>query len=157
MRVLIVEDNRRVSAALARSLADAGYAVDAAYDGVEGEQLAAAAPYDAIILDILLPAKDGLAVCRTLRARRVNIPILMLTARDAVEDRVAGLDSGADDYLVKPFALNELLARLRALLRREAPSRHPLLQVGDLRLDPATHYGERAGQPLPLTARLFTR
>jgi DNA-binding response OmpR family regulator len=155
MRILIVEDNRRLSAALTRSLADAGYAVDAAYDGVEGEHLAEAAPYDAIILDILLPAKDGLAVCRALRAHRVNTPILMLTARDAVEDRVAGLDSGADDYLVKPFALNELLARLRALLRREAPSRHPLLVVGDLRLDPATRYVERAGQPVLLTARLL--
>src|SRR5579864_5719933 len=154
MRILLVEDNRRLSAALARSLADAGYAVDAAYDGEEGERFAEAAPYDAVILDVMLPSKDGLAVCRELRARGVTTPILMLTARDAVEDRVRGLDSGADDYLVKPFALHELLARLRALLRREAVSKSPLLEVGDLRLDPATHIVERAGRRIRLTARL---
>ncbi len=154
MRILLVEDNRRLSAALARSLADAGYAVDAAYDGAEGEHFAEAAPYDAMILDVLLPVKDGLAVCRALRAHGLITPILMLTARDAVEDRVRGLDSGADDYLVKPFALHELLARLRALLRRDASSKSPLLEVGDLRLDPATHYVERAGRRIRLTARL---
>jgi DNA-binding response OmpR family regulator len=155
MRILLVEDNRRLSAALARSLQDSGYAVDAAYDGAEGEQFAEAVPYDAIVLDILLPAKNGLEVCRALRVRRVMTPILMLTARDAVEDRVRGLDSGADDYLVKPFALHELLARLRALLRREASSKSPLLEVGDLRLDPATHAVERAGRRLRLTSRLL--
>ncbi len=154
MRILLVEDNRRLSGALARSLADAGYAVDAAYDGAEGERFAEVAPYDAIVLDVMLPGKDGLAVCRTLRSRRVNTPILMLTARDAVEDRVRGLDSGADDYLVKPFALHELLARLRALMRRDAPSKSGPLEVGDLRLDPATHYVERAGRRIRLTARL---
>jgi DNA-binding response OmpR family regulator len=155
MRVLVVEDNRRLSAALKASLVDAGYAVDAAFDGQEGQELAEATPYDALILDVMLPVRDGLAVCRALRERRINTPIIMLTARDSVSDRVRGLDSGADDYLIKPFALNELLARLRALLRRDAPSRHPLLEVGDLRLDPATHYVERAGRPIELTARLF--
>ena len=155
MRVLVVEDNRRLSAALKASLADAGYAVDAAYDGQEGQVLAESAPYDAIILDIMLPVKDGLAVCRALRERHINTPVIMLTARDAVSDRVRGLDSGADDYLIKPFALNELLARLRALLRRDAPSRSPLLEVGDLRLDPATRYVERAGRPIELTTRVF--
>jgi DNA-binding response OmpR family regulator len=155
MRVLVIEDNRRLSAALKTSLADAGYAVDLAGDGAEGEAFAEATPYDAIILDILLPVKDGLAVCRDLRAHHVNTPILMLTARDTVEDRVRGLDSGADDYLVKPFALNELLARLRALLRREAPRKCGILEVSDLRLDPAAHLVERAGQTLDLTARLF--
>ncbi len=155
MRILVIEDNRRLSAALKASLVDAGYAVDIASDGAEGEAFAEATPYDAIILDILLPVKDGLAVCRALRAHRVNTPILMLTARDTVEDRVRGLDSGADDYLVKPFALNELLARLRALLRRDAPRKCGILEVGDLRLDPAAHLVERASQRIDLTARQF--
>jgi DNA-binding response OmpR family regulator len=155
MRLLIVEDNRRLSHVLKLSLTDAGYAVDAAYDGREGLELAAAAPYDAIILDIMLPAVDGLAVCRTLRERHVNVPVLMLTARDTVADRVRGLDSGADDYLVKPFALSELLARLRALLRRDAPRKAALLEVADLRLDPANRSVEREGQPIELTAKLF--
>jgi DNA-binding response OmpR family regulator len=155
MRLLLIEDNRRLSAALKASLMDAGYAVDAAGDGADGESSAQATTYDAIILDILLPVKDGLAVCRSLRAAGLTTPILMLTARDTVDDRVRGLDSGADDYLVKPFALNELLARLRALLRREAPRKCGILAVGDLRLDPATHLVERAGQPIELTARQF--
>ncbi len=156
MRLLLVEDNRRLSAALRQSLMDAGYAIDVAADGGEGQALAEVTPYDAIILDILLPGKDGLQVCRSLRAQRVNTPILMLTARDAVEDRVLGLDSGADDYLVKPFALNELLARLRALLRRESPQRDGVLRVGDLLLDPAMHAVERGGSAIELTARQFS-
>ncbi|WIG61186.1 MAG: Two-component transcriptional response regulator, OmpR family [Ktedonobacterales bacterium] len=155
MRILVIEDNRRLSAALAQSLSDAGYAVDTAYDGQEGQEFAEAAPYDAIILDILLPVRDGLVVCRALRARRVNTPVIMLTARDTVADRVRGLDSGADDYLVKPFALSELLARLRALLRREAPSKGGLLEAGDLRLDPATRFVERAGHSIELTAKQY--
>ncbi|HEX6799672.1 MAG TPA: response regulator transcription factor [Ktedonobacterales bacterium] len=154
MRILLVEDNRRLSAALKGALQDAGYAVDAAYDGLEGEAFAQAAPYDALILDVMLPGKDGLAVCRALRERRVNMPIIMLTARDAVQDRVRGLDSGADDYLVKPFALRELLARLRALLRREADCKTGYLASGDLRLNPATHEAERAGRRIELTPRL---
>ena len=154
MRILLVEDNRRLSAALKGALQDAGYAVDAAYDGAEGEAFALAAPYDALILDVMLPGCDGLAVCRALRERRVNVPIIMLTARDAVQDRVRGLDSGADDYLVKPFALGELLARLRALLRRETDRKTGYLEVGDLRLDPATHEVERAGVRIELTPRL---
>jgi DNA-binding response OmpR family regulator len=155
MRILAIEDNRRLSAALKQSLTDAGYAVDVAGDGAEGEAFAEAAPYDAIILDVLLPVKDGLAVCRALRARGVTTPVLMLTARDTIEDRVRGLDSGADDYLVKPFALNELLARLRALLRRDAPRKGGILEVADLRLDPAAHLVERAGRSVDLTARQF--
>jgi DNA-binding response OmpR family regulator len=154
MRILLVEDNRRLSAALKGALQDAGYAVDAAYDGPEGEAFAQAAPYDAVILDVMLPGRDGLAVCRALRERRVNVPIIMLTARDTVSDRVRGLDSGADDYLVKPFALGELLARLRALLRRGTDCKTGYLEVGDLRLDPATHEVERAGQRIELTPRL---
>jgi DNA-binding response OmpR family regulator len=155
MRILMIEDNRRLSAALKECLIEAGYAVDVAGDGATGESFAVAATYDAIILDILLPVKDGLAVCRALRAQGVNTPVLMLTARDTVEDRVCGLDSGADDYLVKPFALSELLARLRALLRREAPDKRGILEVGDLRLDPAAHRVERDGQAIELTPRQF--
>lgn len=155
MRVLLVEDNRRLSSALKTSLLDAGYAVDAAHDGQEGQEYAESTTYDAIILDVMLPKKDGMAVCRDLRSQRMNAPIIMLTARDTVQDRVRGLDSGADDYLVKPFALTELLARLRALLRREAPQKGAWLEVADLRLDPATYIVERGGRRIQLSAKLF--
>ncbi len=155
MRVLLVEDNRRLSHTIRLSLEEDGYAVDCAYTGPEAEELAAFTPYDVIILDIMLPGKDGLAVCKDLRKARNNTPILMLTARDAIEDRVAGLDSGADDYLVKPFAMQELRARLRALLRRESEDRSGQLRIADLTLDPATHYVERAGRPIELTAREY--
>ena len=155
MRLLVVEDNRRLHHVLKLSLGDAGYAVDSAFDGQAALDLVMSAPYDAIILDIMLPTLDGLAVCQALRERHINAPVLMLTARDTVADRVRGLDSGADDYLVKPFALSELLARLRALLRRDAPRKAALLEVGELRLDPASHYVERAGVPIELTAKLF--
>src|SRR5512142_2357596 len=137
MRILIVEDNHRLNNSLKMSLVEDGYAVDSAFDGEEGQDLAEVTPYDAIILDIMLPKKDGIEVCRDLRRRRVNTPILMLTARDTIDDRVVGLDSGADDYLVKPFALNELRARLRALMRRDAADKTGLISVGDLILDPA--------------------
>jgi DNA-binding response OmpR family regulator len=155
VRVLLVEDNRRLNNSLKTSLVDDGYAVDSAYDGEDGEELAGIYPYDAIILDIMLPRKDGLDVCRALRRRRNNTPILLLTARDTVEDRVVGLDSGADDYLVKPFAIEELRARLRALLRREASDKSNILTVADLTLDPATHHVERAGRSIELTAKEF--
>lgn len=155
MRILVVEDNRRLNQSLKMSLIDDGYAVDVAYDGEEGQALAEMTPYDAIILDIMLPKKDGLEVCRELRNQRVNTPILLLTARDAVEDRVSGLDSGADDYLVKPFALEELRARLRALMRRDAADKSGLLTIGDLILDPATHFVERAGRRIDLTAKEY--
>jgi DNA-binding response OmpR family regulator len=155
MRILLVEDDRRLNQSLKMSLVEEGYAVDAAFDGEEGEAFTETAPYDAIILDIMLPLKDGLAVCRTLRLRRINTPILLLTARDAVEDRVCGLDSGADDYLVKPFALHELLARLRALLRRTAAQKTGLLTLGDLTVNPATHDVERGGEHIKLNAKEF--
>jgi two-component system, OmpR family, copper resistance phosphate regulon response regulator CusR len=155
LRVLLVEDNRRLSESLRRSLADEGYAVDAAYDGEEGGAMGQETPYDAIIMDVMLPRRDGVETCRALRSRGVNTPIIMLTARDAVEDRIEGLDSGADDYLVKPFALGELCARLRALMRREAPDRRSVLAVADLTADPATHFVERAGRAVTLTAREF--
>jgi DNA-binding response OmpR family regulator len=155
MRILVIEDNHRLSSSLQMNLAHEGYSVDAAYDGQEGQDLAELAPYDLIILDILLPKKDGLEVCRELRRRRIHIPILLLTARDSVDDRVQGLDCGADDYLVKPFAMRELLARLRALLRRQQPYKNGLLEIGDLIIDPATHCVEREGHPIDLTLREF--
>ncbi len=156
MRLLLIEDDSRLNHTLTQSLREEGYAVDSAFDGVEGQELAESTSYDAIILDVLLPRKDGVEVCRALRQHRVTVPVIMLTARDAVADRVRGLDSGADDYLVKPFALHELLARLRALLRRSAPQKSGLLMVGDLCADPATHHVERAGQRIKLTVREFT-
>ena len=155
MRILVIEDNRRLCAALKMNLADEGYAVDAAYDGLEGQAFAEMTPYDAIILDIMLPKKDGLEVCRELRRQRIATPLLLLTARDTIHDRVRGLDSGADDYLVKPFAMPELLARLRALLRRNSQHKSGLLEVCDLVVDPATHFVERDGQNIDLTAKEY--
>ncbi len=155
MRILLVEDNRQLSDSLRRVLVEDGYAVDTAFDGVEGEELASFTPYDAMILDIMLPKRDGIQVCRTLRTQKVKTPILMLTARDSLDDRVLGLDSGADDYLVKPFEIKELRARLRALMRREADSKGPDLVVADLRLDPASHFAWRGKRKLDLTAKEF--
>jgi len=156
MRILLVEDNRRLSMSLKLSLVDDGYAVDTAYDGIEGQELAEMTPYDVIILDIMLPKRDGYEVCKELRQQRVNTPILMLTARDAIEDRVKGLDSGADDYLVKPFAIAELHARLRALLRREAPDKTGIITVADLSIEPATHYVVKNGVRIELTAKEYS-
>jgi len=155
MRILVIEDNHRLSSSLAANLTHEGYSVDAAYDGQEGQDLAELTPYDLIILDILLPEKDGLQVCRDLRRRRIHTPILLLTARDSVDDRVQGLDCGADDYLVKPFAMRELLARLRALLRRQSPYTNGRLEMGDLVVDPVTHTVEREGQSIDLTPKEF--
>jgi len=155
VRILLVEDNRRLNQSLKQSLSEDGYAVDSAFSGPDGEDMARATPFDAIILDIMLPGKDGIAVCRDLRKSRVNTPILMLTARDTVEDRVEGLDSGADDYLIKPFALAELRARLRALLRRDSPERASVLKILDLSLDPASRRVERAGQEIELTSKEY--
>ncbi len=155
MRILLVEDNRRLSDSLRLSLVDDGYVVDAAYDGQEGEELAELTPYDAIILDVMLPRRSGIEVCRALRNHRVKTPILMLTARDALEDRVLGLDSGADDYLVKPFEMDELRARLRALLRRESDDKSGLIAIADLTLDPATHFVRRGEKSIDLTSREY--
>jgi two-component system, OmpR family, copper resistance phosphate regulon response regulator CusR len=156
MRILLVEDNRRLSESLRVTLEEDGYAVDAAYDGLDGEEMGLISSYDIIILDIMLPGKNGLEVCRELRDRHISTPILMLTARDALDDRVQGLDSGADDYLVKPFEVDELRARIRALLRRESTSKSGVLQVADLVLDPATHIVRRGDQPIVLTAKEFS-
>jgi DNA-binding response OmpR family regulator len=155
MRVLLVEDNRRLNAALKTQLEKDGYAVDALLDGAQGLIYAEEIAYDLIILDIMLPNKDGLAICRALREQRINTPLLMLTARDTVDDRIIGLDSGADDYLVKPFDIHELRARLRALLRRSGAEKSGVLTVGDLKVDPATHLVERAGRSIELTGKEY--
>src|SRR5712691_7326880 len=155
MRILVIEDNHRLNSSLAASLTHEGYSVDSAYDGQEGQDLAEVTAYDLIILDILLPEKDGLEVCRDLRRRRIHTPILLLTARDSVDDRVQGLDYGADDYLVKPFAMRELLARLRALLRRQHSHKQGRLEMGNLMMDTITHIDEREEHPIELTPKEF--
>jgi two-component system response regulator MprA len=155
MRVLVVEDDAQVRSALARALNFEGYDVETANDGAEAlERVLTAAP-DAIVLDVMMPHVDGLEATRRLRARGDITPILMLTARHEVSDRVAGLDAGADDYLVKPFALEELLARLRALLRRSEPETDDVMQVGDLTLDPATRRVHRGETLIDLTKTEF--
>jgi DNA-binding response OmpR family regulator len=155
MRILVVDDDRRLTAVIKRGLLEEAYAVDLAYDGEEGEYMAEVNPYDLIILDIMLPGKDGIEVCRELRTKKVNTPILMLTAKDTVEDRVKGLDTGADDYLVKPFAFNELLARVRAMLRREGMSKSPELHVGALMLNTLTRQVWRGQRAIELTTKEY--
>lgn len=155
MRILVVDDDHRLCAIVKRGLLEEAYAVDVAYDGEEGQFLAETNSYDLIVLDIMMPKKDGLQVCRELRSAGVNTPILMLTAKDTVEDRVRGLDSGADDYLVKPFAFSELLARVRALLRRGAQSRSPEVKVGDLLLNTSTREVRRGGRLVELTNKEY--
>lgn len=150
-RILVVEDEPKMSGLLKRGLAGEGLATDVAATGEDAIWMAGSRPYDAIVLDVMLPGIDGFEVCRRLRAAEVWSPVLMLTARDAVADRVAGLDEGADDYLVKPFAFEELMARLRALVRRGPVERPAVLEVGDLRLDPATHEVTRGGVPVALS------
>jgi two-component system, OmpR family, response regulator len=155
VRVLVVEDEVKMAGLLKRGLEEEGYAVDVARDGSEALWLGAENPYDAVILDVMLPDLDGFEVCRRLRSDGRWAPVLMLTARDAVPDRVAGLDAGADDYLTKPFSFTELFARLRALLRRGAGERPAVLRAGDLALDPATRMVTRGGIPVELTAKEF--
>ena len=155
MRVLLVEDEIKMSRAIRLGLEREGYAVDAALDGNDGLHRASEWDYDAIVLDVMLPGLDGLEVCRRLRRAGRWAPVLMLTARDGVADRIRGLDVGADDYLVKPFAFGELLARLRALVRRGARERPAVLEVGDLVLDPAAHTATLSGRSVPLSTREF--
>ena len=155
MRVLIVEDERKLAELLARGLREEGHAADIAGDGEKAVWMAQAARFDVIVLDVMLPGLDGFEVCRRLRAQDVWTPVLMLTAREAVEDRVAGLDAGADDYLAKPFAFDELLARLRALTRRAPTERPTSLAVDDLRLDPAAHRAWRGDDELDLSPKEF--
>lgn len=156
MRVLVVEDETRMARLLKRGLEEEGHAVDVAGDGPEGLWLATENPYAAVVLDVMLPGFDGFELCRRLRAAGVWAPVLMLTARDAVGDRVRGLDAGADDYLVKPFSLLELAARLRALARRDDRARPVVLAVGDLRLDPAGKRAWRGGAELRLSPKEFS-
>jgi two-component system OmpR family response regulator len=155
MRILVVEDELKMASLLNRGLAEEGHVVDVAGKGDEGLWKAREVQYDAIVLDLMLPGIDGFEVCRRLREGGVWTPVLMLTARDSVEDRVAGLDVGADDYLPKPFSFTELLARLRALARRGVAERPAVLQVGDLRLDPATRQFWRGQTEINLSAKEF--
>ncbi|MFY9487383.1 MAG: response regulator transcription factor [Solirubrobacterales bacterium] len=155
VRVLVVEDDLRMAAAISRGLRYEGIVVDVASDGETARLTAGAVDFDAIVLDVMLPGRNGFEVCRSLRGDHVWAPVIMLTARDSVEDRVRGLDAGADDYLTKPFSLAELLARLRALVRRGAAPRPAVLEVGDLRLDPAAHHVSRREQAIELSAREF--
>jgi two-component system, OmpR family, response regulator len=155
MRVLVVEDELKMASLLRRGLVEEGYAADVARTGTDALWMAQATEYDAIVLDLMLPGIDGVEVCRRLRRAEVWSPVLMLTARDAVDDRVAGLDAGADDYLPKPFSFAELLARLRALVRRGAAERPAVLEVGDLRLDPATREVRRGETEIQLSAKEF--
>jgi two-component system OmpR family response regulator len=155
MRALVVEDEVKMAALIRRGLVEEGYAADVARTGEEALWMARATPYDAIVLDVMLPGRNGLEVCRSLRECGVWSPILMLTARDGVEDKVSGLDSGADDYLSKPFSFAELLARLRALTRRGPSERPAVLEVGTLRLDPATRQAWRGEAEVDLSAKEF--
>jgi two-component system OmpR family response regulator len=155
MRLLIAEDDAKLASALSRGLRKEGYAVDVVGGGEEALLRARVYDYDAIIMDIMMPGVDGIEVCRALREERRWSPVLMLTARDGVKDRIGGLDAGADDYLIKPFDFGELVARVRALLRRGAPERPAVMVVGDLEVDPAAHSVTRDGVTVELTAREF--
>jgi two-component system OmpR family response regulator len=155
MRVLVVDDDVRMAGAIRRGLRYEGLVVDVAADGEEALRVAGSTDYDAIVLDVLMPGLGGFETCRRLRADGLWMPVLMLTARDSVEDRVRGLDGGADDYLTKPFSLAELTARLRALVRRGPVERPAVLEVGDLRLDPATREVRRGDVEIGLSAREF--
>jgi DNA-binding response OmpR family regulator len=155
MRLLIVEDDPQLGAMLARGLREHAYAVDLVGDGDSAVHHAALHEYDAVVLDYMLPARDGIAVAKALRARGMQMPILMLTARDAISDRVAGLDAGADDYLVKPFAFDELLARLRAITRRSGVVLPTVIELGELRIDTRAQRVEKRGSKIPLTAKEY--
>ena len=155
MRLLVVDDDIKMAALVRRGLIEEGAAVDVARSGEDALWMAESAPYDAVVLDVMLPGMDGFETCRRLREDGMWAPVLLLTARDSVEDRVAGLDGGADDYLTKPFSFAELSARLRALVRRGRPERPAVLEVGDLRLDPATRSVSRGAREISLSAKEF--
>lgn len=155
MRILVVEDEEKLASFIKRGLKENGYAVDVAKDGDSGLFQAREVPYDLIVLDIMLPGKDGLYICRQLRKLKLGTPILMLTARDDVEDKISGLDAGADDYLTKPFIFAEFLARIRALIRRNNAVSSPVLKVADLELNQITRKVKRAGQEIELTSTEF--
>ena len=155
MRILIVEDDRQLNNIIAKHLREAGYAVDCCFDGEDGLYYMESVEYDCVILDWMLPKKDGLSVLRAYRGHSRGAPVLMLTARDTVTDRVSGLDAGADDYLIKPFDFDELLARVRAMLRRRGELRQNVLSLADLRMDTAAHTVTRAGRRIALTSREY--
>lgn len=156
MRILVVEDEHRIANTIKKGLEQERYAVDVAYTGADGYDLAATEEYDVIVLDLMLPGLDGLTICRNLRQKQIHTPILILTARGQVEDKVSGLDSGADDYLTKPFSFEELLARLRALTRRPKNTLNRLLAAGDLVLDSGSFEVTRAGKQIRLSSKEFT-
>lgn len=155
MRILLVEDDSGVAGFIVKGLTEERYAVDQSADGEEGYVMANAIPYDLIILDVMLPTLDGISICRRLRSQGKSVPIILLTAKDTIEDRVTGLDMGADDYLTKPFAFPELLARIRSLLRRGSGQPAIRLKVADLQMDPITHQVSRAGQVQTLTNKEY--
>lgn len=155
MRILVVEDEDKIAGLIRRGLREEGYAVDIAKDGIEGEFLASTNDYDAIIMDVMLPKKDGISLCASLRVKRIATPVIMVTAKDAVSDKVKGLDSGADDYLTKPFAFEELLARIRSLLRKRDNNSAIKLRVGTLELDIISHKVSREGKDIVLTSKEY--
>ncbi len=156
MRILVADDDKKLCDVIKRGLEEESYAVDSVHDGEDALYYAETTPYDLIILDIMMPEKDGIDVCRSLRSKKINTSVLMLTAKDTVEDRVKGLDTGADDYLVKPFAFSELLARVRALLRRNSDSRSSSISVGDLSIDTSTHQVLWKKNMVDLTSKEYT-
>lgn len=155
MRILVIEDEKKIADFIKRGLKEEGYAVDTAYDGEQGHFLAKTNDYDLILLDLMLPKMDGLTLCRKLKQEEVASPIIMLTAKDTVEDKVTGLDSGADDYITKPFAFEELLARVRAILRKKESVTATKLEAGELALDLVTHKVTRSGKEIGLTAKEY--
>jgi heavy metal response regulator len=155
MHILIIEDEKKIADFLKRGLKEEAYSVDIANDGEEGHFLATTQEYDLVILDLMLPKIDGLSLCRTFRAEKITTPILILTVKDSIKDKVSGLDAGADDYLTKPFSFEELLARVRALLRKKEMPAPPELRVADLKLDLVNHKVNRGGRDIPLTAKEY--
>ncbi len=155
MRILVVEDERRLSTVIKKGFVEDGFAVDQAFDGEDGQFLAESEQYDLIVLDIMLPKVDGLTLCKNIRAKNIKTPILMLTAKSSTDDKVAGLDSGADDYLTKPFSFVEFRSRVHALIRRSHQETSPVLAIDDLELNPLKHSVSRKGNPLKLTPKEF--
>jgi heavy metal response regulator len=155
MRILLIEDDQRLAKFMEKGLTEEQYSVDMVHDGMDGVLWATTYEYDLIVLDIMLPKKDGITVCKEIRNKGVESQVIMLTARDSVDDKIKGLDAGADDYLAKPFSFDELLARIRALLRRMQKNKHPVLQVADLILDPVSHTVTRQGREILLTGKEY--
>ena len=155
MRILLIEDDKKLAGYLQKGLVEEQYAIDVYHDGLSGLYWAKEVEYDLIILDIMLPGKDGMTVCQEIRRKKILTPVIMLTAKDTVEDKIKGLDLGADDYLAKPFSFDELLARIRALLRRTQTYKTQILKVADLELDPGSHKVTRAGKEITLTGKEY--